>query len=84
MSTATPARDRAYQDTGCLLWRACLTCPLVRCIEEDRHAYAGLLALRNAVIRNLARRGDAASQIATRFGLSRRAVSRIIGGADGR
>lgn len=59
---------RNYRDTGCALHPACLTCPLPRCIEEERPERAALVAARAE--------GLTVAQVAALFGVSVRTVQR--------
>jgi len=70
-----------YTDTGCQIWRACLSCPLETCIEE---LPAGVASLRGKVRHLLARRllseGASVKAIASVFGVSSRRAYSILGG----
>jgi hypothetical protein len=73
---ALPERTR-YQDTGCQVWHACLSCPLARCIY-DAPSQALRVRLRDAKIARLAGEGWTAAALADRYGMSIRQVYRIL------
>jgi hypothetical protein len=68
-----------YQDDGCFVWHACLSCPLPQCIYDDpRGPRIALHRDRNTEIGRLSREGWSRRALAARFGLSRRQVFRIL------
>lgn len=83
-----PGYDRVpelthYQDEGCRVWAACLTCPLPRCIFDDpagvrRATNRAVNGQRDAEIRRRYAAGEAAIALAAEFGLGRRTVYRIV------
>lgn len=81
-SDALP-ENTSYADTGCDLYPSCLQCPLPRCrYEEPGGAPAMLRTTRNVSIERLAfDDGLSVSEIAARFGLSRRTVFRVLRGS---
>ncbi len=78
-SDALPEFTR-YRDDGCDVSPTCLTCPLPRCRYEEP---GGLRALLNKTRDEqiVARRSDGVpvAELATRFGVSRRTVFRVLG-----
>lgn len=70
-------QDR-YEDTGCELWHACLSCPFPVCGEE---LPGGIQSLRRRltyqVVAWLLEDGHSAPEVARRVGMSRRHVLRI-------
>jgi hypothetical protein len=78
-SDALPEFTR-YRDSGCDVQPSCLTCPLPRCRYEEP---GGLRALLNKTRDEqiVARRatGIPVAELATRFGVSRRTVFRVLG-----
>lgn len=81
-SDALP-ENTSYSDSGCDLYPSCLQCPLPRCrYEEPGGARAMLRTTRNVSIERLAYDdGLSVSEIAGRFGLSRRTVFRVLRGS---
>ena len=79
-----PRRDAlpehtAYADTGCDMHPSCLTCPLVRCRYDEPGGARKLLSdERDRTIIELRREGRPISAIASRFGVSRRTVFRVL------
>jgi hypothetical protein len=68
-----------YADTGCDLHPNCLTCPMVRCRYDEPGGARGLLsAERDRAIVALQREGEPIDAIATRFGVSRRTIFRVL------
>jgi hypothetical protein len=68
-----------YEDAGCEVWHACLSCPLPRCIyEEPRRGSAALKGLRDASIVRLSGEGWSRNALAARYKLSPRQVFRIL------
>ena len=68
-----------YQDTGCEVYRSCLSCPLARCIYDEPGGARRLLAgQRDRSIVLMQRRGANVNSIARRFGVSRRTVFRAL------
>ena len=68
-----------YQDEGCVVWHACLSCPLARCIYDDpRQGRGAANKLRDLEIARLAREGWSVRALANRYGLTRRHVFRIL------
>jgi hypothetical protein len=79
-----PRRDAlpehtSYADTGCDIHSSCLTCPLVRCRYDEPGGARKLLSdERDRSILDLRREGRPISAIASRFGVSRRTVFRVL------
>jgi hypothetical protein len=79
-----PRRDAlpehtSYADTGCDIHASCLTCPLVRCRYDEPGGARKLLSdERDRSILDLRREGRPISAIASRFGVSRRTVFRVL------
>lgn len=70
-----------YRDEGCQLSPSCLSCPLPRCrYDEPESRRDPGKELRDRAIRNLHRSGIGAPELASRFGLSKRSVYRILKG----
>jgi hypothetical protein len=69
-----------YADTGCDLHPSCLTCPLARCrFDQDGDAARKRAGReRDRRIIELQRRGKTIGMIASRFGVSRRTVFRVL------
>jgi transcriptional regulator of acetoin/glycerol metabolism len=68
-----------YADTGCEVHHSCLTCPLVRCRYDEPGGARRLLSQgRDRQIAAMQREGDGISEIARRFGVSRRTVFRAL------
>jgi transposase-like protein len=80
----SPRRDAlpehtSYADTGCDIHESCLTCPLPRCRYDEPGGARKLLSdERDRTIIELRREGRPISAIATRFGVSRRTVFRVL------
>jgi hypothetical protein len=76
---ALPEHTR-YADTGCDLHPSCLTCPLARCrFDQDTDAARKRTGReRDRRIIELQRRGKTIGMIASRFGVSRRTVFRVL------
>jgi hypothetical protein len=80
----SPRRDAlpehtSYADTGCDLHPACLSCPLARCRYDEPGGARKLLSdERDRSIIELRREGRPISAIASRFGVSRRTVFRVL------
>ncbi len=76
---ALPENTR-YRDTGCDLYPSCLRCPLPRCrYEEPGGAPAMLRTGRDATIVRLSREQNlSVTELAARFGLSRRTIFRVL------
>jgi hypothetical protein len=76
---ALPEHTR-YADTGCDLHPSCLTCPLARCrYDQDTDAARKRAGRdRGRRIIELQRRGKTIGMIASRFGVSRRTVFRVL------
>lgn len=69
----------AHTDTGCSVAPSCLRCPLALCIYEDpRGPRAAKQAGRDHEIWRLYRTGWSTEALASRHGLSRRQVFRIL------
>lgn len=79
-----PRRDAlpehtSYADTGCDMHPNCLTCPLVRCRYDEPGGARKLMSdERDRTILQLRREGRPISAIASRFGVSRRTVFRVL------
>jgi hypothetical protein len=79
-----PRRDAlpehtSYADTGCDIHTSCLTCPLVRCRYDEPGGARKLLSdERDRTILQLRGEGRPISAIASRFGVSRRTVFRVL------
>ncbi len=68
-----------WRDEGCEVFRACLSCPLSRCVEEEPRGQQRLrLAARNKRMVELRRSGKSVRGIAELFGVSRRTVQRAL------
>src|SRR4051812_15265866 len=68
-----------YQDDGCFVWHACLSCPLPQCIYDNpRGPRIALHYYRDVEINRMWRQGWTSRTLAARFGLSRRQVFRIL------
>ena len=68
-----------YQDDGCVVWHACLTCPLPRCIYDDpRQGRGAGVRLRDAEIVRRHREGWTARRLAEHYGVHRRSIFRIL------
>ena len=68
-----------YEDKGCMVWPACLSCPLARCIYDDpRGTRAAIHRPRDREIARLHAEGWAANAIARHFNMSRRQVFRVL------
>ncbi len=81
---SNPASLAGYQDTGCAFAPACLSCPFDVCLEENgAGAHAGLLALRDRLIRRAAAVGYPTQELARRFELSAHQVYCIIRAGPG-
>jgi hypothetical protein len=80
----SPRRDALpehtqYTDSGCSIHVSCLNCPLVRCRYDEPGGARKLLSEdRDRDILNLRSEGRPVSAIATRFGISRRTVFRVL------
>lgn len=71
-----------YRDDGCDISESCFECPLPRCrYEEPGGLRAVLNETRDRQILFLRSKGLGVDDIATRFGVSRRTVFRVIGSA---
>ena len=62
-----------YQDTGCHVHQACLTCPLPRCIEDQSRVNE----FRDAEITARRSAGALVTDLMIEYGLKRRQFSRI-------
>jgi|FLYL01.1.fsa_nt_gi hypothetical protein len=68
-----------YRDDGCDIHPQCLTCPLPRCRYDDPGGLRGLLnSMRDEQIVAQRRQGTPISELAQRFGVSRRTVFRVL------
>jgi hypothetical protein len=68
-----------YRDDGCNIHPQCLTCPLPQCRYEDRGGLRGMMnAHRDREIVALRMKGVGAAEVASRFGISRRTVFRVL------
>ena len=80
----SPRRDAlpehtSYADTGCDIHVSCLTCPLPRCRYDEPGGARKLLSdERDRTILELRREGRPIGAIASRFGVSRRTVFRVL------
>ncbi|MCH7809098.1 MAG: hypothetical protein IH863_00785 [Chloroflexi bacterium] len=78
-SDALPEFTR-YRDNGCDVHPSCLTCPLPRCRYEEPGGLRALLnKTRDAQIVAQRATGVPVAELATRFGVSRRTVFRVLG-----
>ncbi len=78
-SDALPEFTR-YRDNGCDVSPSCLTCPLPRCRYEEPGGLRALLnKTRDEQIVNQRASGVPVAELATRFGVSRRTVFRVLG-----
>lgn len=76
LGSPAPTRDR---DTGCIIWPACLSCPLARYVYDyPRGTRAGLHQERDAAIDRLYYAGRTIADLVDLTGLSRRQIYRII------
>jgi hypothetical protein len=69
-----------YQDTGCELHSACLTCPFEVC-RHDLHTERADMVVRRQMTLKLTGEGMTAKEIALRLGISYTAVRRYKGSA---
>jgi hypothetical protein len=68
-----------YQDNGCNVSPKCQECPLVACKHDDRSAYEAWLKVQRYVeVRRELERGTPLPEIAAKFKVSERTVSRVI------
>lgn len=66
-----------YEDTGCEIHPACLTCPLLRCRYDEPGGLKTIrLSARDKEIARAREAGRSLAEITRRFGLSRRSVFR--------
>ena len=78
-SDALPEFTR-YRDNGCDVHPSCLSCPLPRCRYEEPGGLRALLnKTRDEQIANQRASGVPVAELATRFGVSRRTVFRVLG-----
>ncbi len=78
-SDALPEFTR-YRDSGCDVSTSCLTCPLPRCRYEEPGGLRALLnKTRDEQIVSQRASGVPVAELATRFGVSRRTVFRVLG-----
>ncbi len=78
-SDALPEFTR-YRDSGCDVSTSCLTCPLPRCRYEEPGGLRALLnKTRDEQIATQRATGVPVAELATRFGVSRRTVFRVLG-----
>ena len=78
-SDALPEFTR-YRDNGCAVSTSCLTCPLPRCRYEEPGGLRALLnKTRDEQIAVQRATGVPVAELATRFGVSRRTVFRVLG-----
>jgi len=78
-SDALPEFTR-YRDSGCDVSTSCLTCPLPRCRYEEPGGLRALLnKTRDEQIAAQRAIGVPVAELATRFGVSRRTVFRVLG-----
>ncbi|MEX1193440.1 MAG: helix-turn-helix domain-containing protein [Dehalococcoidia bacterium] len=78
-SDSLPETTR-YRDDGCDISESCFTCPLPRCRYEEPGGLRALLnEARDREILDLRNRGVSVEALATRFGVSRRTVFRVLG-----
>ncbi len=78
-SDALPEFTR-YRDSGCDVSTSCLTCPLPRCRYEEPGGLRALLnKTRDKQIAVQRATGVPVAELATRFGVSRRTVFRVLG-----
>jgi len=68
-----------YQDDGCDLFPSCLNCPLPQCRYDEPGRKQMGKELRNEKMLRLHSEGKGATELAQRFGVSKRTVYRIIG-----
>ncbi len=70
-----------YQDTGCRLWSACLSCPFPECFYGlPAGARQALSQFRAPLMRSLYDADVPLAEIAARFAVTERTVYRAIGG----
>ncbi len=78
-SDALPEFTR-YQNNNCDVSTSCLTCPLPRCRYEEPGGLRALLnKTRDEQIATQRATGVPVAELATRFGVSRRTVFRVLG-----
>jgi len=78
-SDALPEFTR-YRDNGCDVSPTCLACPLPRCRYEEPGGLRALLnKTRDEQIVSQRASGVPVAELATRFGVSRRTVFRVLG-----
>ena len=70
--------DWDYPDLGCELAPSCLHCPLPRCRYDDTSRRPSKRRRDEEIWHLWAHQGHTVSQLAARFGLSRRSVHRIL------
>lgn len=71
-----------FNDTGCDLFRSCLSCPLPRCrYDEPGGAAAILRQMRDTNMQRMAAEGLSVDELAERFEVSRRTVFRVLSAA---
>lgn len=76
MSNDPLPEQTAYRDTGCRLHAACLTCPFVRCKEDEpRVQYQTVIRVERFLV--LRRQGKSVKEAAFAVGLSQRSGYRI-------
>jgi len=72
-------QDVNWRDEGCELFASCLSCPRLRCIEEEPRGKQRLrMRARAGRMVELQRQGKSAVEIASLFGVSKRTVQRAI------
>lgn len=75
-----PPEESDYPDLGCELAPACLTCPFPRCRYDEPapRRNSAKLTRNGEILRLHQREGKSISELARRFGLSKRSIHRIL------
>lgn len=77
--------DVNWQDNGCDVNPACLSCPLPQCIEEEPRGKQKLRMLHRAShMAQLKHQGKSTREIATLFRVSQRTVQRVLAAGEGK
>jgi len=72
--------DWDYPDRGCELWPSCLNCPFPHCrYDQPGGIHNSVRETRNSEIQRLRyEQGKTIGELATRFGVSKRTIHRIL------
>lgn len=79
--------DPVPEDTGCVMWHTCLSCPLPRCVYDDWPEFVAETAEQRAEAIYLRWKQQEPKDVGTlagEFGVSRRTVYRAIAGRRNR